>query len=425
MPRTKAPAWTSQEIAVLREIYPTEGLGGVADLLSDRSWHSIHQKAFKLGIRCELVTYAPKARLQGDRLEQAIRMREDQNWSFARIAAELGGISEAGVCNAVLNALCTRKGFRPAERDGKGRLLPEGLARLRVLLKKGFKGVDIQLRLALSAGRVAEERRRYNRELKANGKALLPPPGGGEAYSGVKVPRSKVREIEEALMQGLGTRKVSERTGASKTTITRARNRLIRRLGRKGECLPGCDRSGKRLRVVDHFHAIPDHARAEFRRLLIDRRMSARRAGLHAGIGGSNAHRMYQAIVAEYAGRGEQLPPTRRAPSIGPDRQALLDEDAIYPKGRAGMAAFRQHAAEAGYLTARRKLRDDHAEVIAAEQAQRAREAEAARQEALRPRTFEEKLALVASGKAQLVPAFHPRRVAPDMTLGGVATGAL
>lgn len=35
--------------------------------------------------------------------------------------------------------------------------------------------------------------------------------------------------------------------------------------------------------------------------------------------------------------------------------------------------------------------------------------------------TFEEQIALVAAGKARLVPAFHPRRPDPDYTLGGVS----
>ena len=47
-------------------------------------------------------------------------------------------------------------------------------------------------------------------------------------------------------MQGLGSKKITERTGVSNTQVGRIRNRLIKRLGRKGECLPGCDRDGRR-----------------------------------------------------------------------------------------------------------------------------------------------------------------------------------
>ncbi len=31
MPRSKAPAWTSQEIAILQDIYPREGMSGAPD----------------------------------------------------------------------------------------------------------------------------------------------------------------------------------------------------------------------------------------------------------------------------------------------------------------------------------------------------------------------------------------------------------
>jgi hypothetical protein len=39
-----------------------------------------------------------------------------------------------------------------------------------------------------------------------------------------------------------------------------------------------------------------------------------------------------------------------------------------------------------------------------------------------RPMSFEEQLAAVAAGAA-LIPTFHPSRAAPEMTLGGVASG--
>ncbi|PJI89044.1 hypothetical protein DAH55_03950 [Sphingomonas koreensis] len=413
MPRAKAPAWTSEEIAVLHEIYPVGGINAVTDLLPERSWQAIFVMASRLGIRSTVVTEAPKARLQGDRLERAIVMREEQGWSFARIGAELG-VSEASACNAVLIALCTRKGFRPAERDAKGRLLPEGIERLRYALRKGYKGVDIQLRLGLSAGRIAEERRRYSAELKAAGKVPLPPPGGGEAYSGVKVSRAMIAAIEAAFMEGLGTLKVHERTGASKTTILRARDRLIGRLSRKGQCLPGCDIGGKRVRYTDHFFQIPDAARAEFRRLILVEGMSARRAGLHAGIGGSEAYRMREAIVADFEAAGLPIPSTRRLPSRGPAYRRVTAEDALLPTGKAAMAAYRQYAAAHGYPAARQKLADDRAAAAAA-----------AREEARRPKSFEEQLALVAAGKARVVANIPLRRPDPTGTLGGVATGAL
>lgn len=412
MARAKSPAWSAEEIAVLDEIYPAEGLKGVTDLLPDRNWRAIYVMAHKRGLRCQVVTEAPKAKLRGANLERAITLREEQGWSFGRIGVEFG-VSEASAANAVISALCVRKGYRPAERDEKGRLLPEGLERLRYALRKGYKGVEIQLRLGLSASRIALERRRYSNELKAKGKAPLPAPGAGEAYSGVKVPKSKIAEVEAALMEGLGTLRVHERTGASKTTIIRARARLIAKLRRKGQCLPGCDVDGKRVTLKDHFFNIPDLARYEFRRLLLEEGMSARRAGLHSGIGGCNAHRIREQIAAELATDGKSLPATHRVPARGPAYKRALTEDALYPTGRLAMAKYRQYAALHGYPAARLKLAAD-----------RDAGAATARAEARRPKSFEEQLAAVAAGAA-LVEKVALRRPDPTMTLGGVATGAL
>lgn len=116
---------------------------------------------------------APRPRLGGENLDEAIRLREVENWSFSAIGTHFG-ICEASACNAVTIALCVRRGYRPAERDQHGRLTAEGIERLRYALKKGYKGIDIQLRLGVSAACVSEQRRRYNRELLARGKAALP-----------------------------------------------------------------------------------------------------------------------------------------------------------------------------------------------------------------------------------------------------------
>lgn len=264
MPAHRSPRWSPAEVAILLDRYPSAGMAGVQLLLPGRSWHSIYVKASKLGLKSERVTDAPRAKLQGADLEEAIRLRETEGWSFGRIGALLG-VAEASACNAVLIALCPRKGFVPAQRDPHGRLTAEGMERLRYALKKGLKGVDIQLRLGLSAACVAEQRRRYNRELKANGKVPLPPPGAGEQYSGVKLTRGMKVEVEELFLKGLGALKVSEHTGAAKTTCTRIRQRLVRRLRRKGEALPGCDVRGVRHVQADSSRFIPEECKAALR----------------------------------------------------------------------------------------------------------------------------------------------------------------
>jgi len=407
MPRAKAPAWTSQELAVLHEVYPREGINGVTDLLPERSWQAIYVMASKLGLRSNIVTDAPTPVLNGDRLEQAIQLREAQGWSFARIGASLG-VSEAAASNAVLIALCPRRGFRPAERDEKGRLTPEGLERLRLALRKGMKAVDIQLQLGLSAGRVAEERRRYSADLKARGKAPLPPAGGGTAYSGLKLTRQQRGEVEALLLQGFGAKIVGERTGASNTTIGRIRNRLVKRLARKGETLPGCDGAGRRIAAAKQSrHYVPAASLDELRRRILAREPVVR-AARDLGIGGSTAYRLRDQIAAELAERGEELlPPVRLGRSA--EARSRAKASSWLPTDRA--QEYRNLAHEHGPAVAKDMML--------------ARMAEERRGAASRPLTFEEKLARIAAGKASVTAAFRPRKALPDATLGGVATGMI
>jgi hypothetical protein len=407
MGRAKAPAWTSQEIAILHDVYPREGINGAADALPDRSWQAIFVMASKLGIRSQVVTDAPKPALAGADLEEAIQRREQEGWSFARIGAHFG-VSESAACNAVLIALCPRKGFTPAQRDAKGRLTPEGLERLRTMLRKGMKAIDIQLRLGLSAGRIAEERRRYRKDLKARGKAPLPQPGGGEAYSGVKLTRAAKVEVEQLLLQGFGAKKVTERTGVSNTSVRRIRNRLIRRLRRKGETLPGCDRDGRRIGAAKASnHYIPAEAVKALRERILAREPVAR-AAADLGIGGSSAYKIRDALAAELRAQGKDLPPPVRLGN-GKEARSRAASARWLPKGQ--IHRFRQLSIEHGHDTAKQMILDE----IAAEKAARA----------ARKPTFEEQLAAVREGKATITTKFQPSRRAPDGTLGGVATGMI
>lgn len=408
MPKRKPPPWTAEEIAILEDVYVREGINGATDALPDRSWHAIHQMAHKRGIRCQAVTPAPKGRLQGAQLAEAVRLREQDGWSFARIGATFG-ICEASACNCVMIELCRRKGFNPAQRDGHGRLTAEGVERLRFALRKGLKGIDIQLRLGICAGRVALERRRYNAELKARGKAALPPPGGGIAYSGVKLSREDRKAVEDLFLEGFGTQKISERTGVSKTSITRIRNRLIKRLARKGETLPGCDRRGRRSGPAkEHLRAVPAQAIAALRERLLAGEPCARSAR-DLGIGGSRAYRVRTALVAELAERGETLP--------------AADWRSVDGRLAARIAARRADWLPPEWFQRHRELVHAHG----LEEAKRLVLAEivaARRAAAERPKIFEEQLARVAAG-ASLVTRVPLRRPDPAGTLGGVATGAL
>jgi hypothetical protein len=394
MPAHRNPRWTAGEIAILREHYPLGGIKAVSEQLPSRSIYSIRVKLHNLGIKCERPQqHAPKCVLAGADLEEAIRLREE-GWSFERIGARFN-CSESGACNAIMNALCVRRGHTPAERDEFGRLTARGLERLRWCLKKGLKGIEIQLRLGVTASCIAEQRRRYNRELKANGKAPLPPPGGGEAYSGVKVPLAKRREAEDLFLAGYGSSRVERISGVSHTVATRIRNRLIKRLRKRGECLPGCDLDGNRHVQRENARFVPDELLGHLRALILDR-VPVRRAAAICGVGACTAYRVRDQLKAEL---GDAMPKPRLPGRVSKLRAEMLYAQAIPAEH---LWRFRQLVHEHGEAEARNLLRAEIAE-------------------ARKHETIEQKLARGAT----LAVAWRPTRPAYEHTLGGVATGQL
>ena len=409
MPAHKHPIWSKTELAILRDVYPRDGLNGCADLLADRSWHAIHQKAFKLGLRCEKITPAPQGRLTGIDLERAIQMREIGKMSFARIGAEFG-ICESSACNAVMTALCTRHGFTPAQRDVHGRLTDEGKERLRYALKKGLKGIDIQLRLGLSASRIALERRRYNIELLDRKKASLPPPGRGIAYSGLKLSRDQMRTVEALFMTGLGTAKISQRTRVSVTSCTRIRARLVKRLRRGRICLPGCDLAGNRHVQAESSRFVTDEMKQLLRDLLLAR-TPVRRAAQMLALGSSFAYRVRDELAAELRAQGNELPKpilpgfTRGGHPSDPDWP---------PAGCKQIYAFRTLLRDIPFADAKAKwMAERRAERLETAAEQHAEQ----RAVAQRPKSFEEQLAAVADGRASIVPAFARGHLEPTLAL--------
>jgi hypothetical protein len=399
MPAHRNPRWSTAEISILGEHYPLGGIKAVCELLPSRSVYSIHVKVAKLGIRCERPQqHAPRCVLAGDDLEEAIRLREIEGLSFERIGARFG-CSESAACNAVLNALCVRHGHTPAERDEHGRLTARGMERLRWCLKKGMKGVEIQLRLGVTASCIAEQRRRYNRELKDNGKALLPQPGAGERYSGAKIDAAKKREVEQLFLAGFGTLKVSQQAGVSKTACTRIRNKLVRRLTRKGECLPGCDLHGVRHAMRDHSRHVTEQQKAKLRSLILES-VPVRRAAAICGIGTCSAYQIRDDLKAELG----ELPKPKLPGRVSKLRSEMLYAQAI-PAGH--MWRFRQLVGKLGDVDiARATLR---AEIS----------------EARRNRTFEQQLEALRRGEVSLETKVSLLSAGPDFTLGGVATGQL
>lgn len=392
MPARRQQRWCAAETAVLREHYPAEGASGVQAMLPHRSWHSIYLKAYKLGIpRAEGQTnaVAPTPKLSGDALEEAIRLREQEKWSFARIADRFA-LSEAAACNALLIALCPRKGFTPAERDANGRLTEQGLARVRYALKKGLKGVDIQLRLGVSGSTVAEQRRRYNRELRDNGKAPLPQPGGGTSYSGVKLSRAAKAEVEALFMQGLGRNKISQRTGVSHTSVVSLRARLVRKLARKGQALPGCDRTGARHVQAESSRFVPEEIKLALRAMLLEQ-VPVKRAAALLALGACSAYRLRDQFAAELAGRGETLPAPKR-----PGSRRYPVDLSWPPHGARDIYSFRELLRDMSFDEAKAAWRH--------------RKKEARRIDAARPLTFEEQLARVERGElglAATLPRHH------------------
>jgi hypothetical protein len=331
--------------------------------------------------------------LRGARLAEAVALR-DAGWSYAKIGARLG-CSESAASNCVIPILGARAGHRMAERDENGRMVPAELERLRMMLLKGIKPVDIQFRMGLSASRIAEERRRYNRELKERGKRPLPPPGNGEQYSGARLSLEAKREVERLYLEGFGAAKISKRTGVSYTHVQRIRQKLVRRLKRKGQSLAGCDPSGKRHTMKDHARAIADEQKAKLRELILNR-VPVRRAGKICGIGGSSAYRIRDEIKAEL---GDAFPSPRLPGRVSKLRAEMLYSQAIPDEC---LWRFRVLVREHGEEEARRILRADAAETR-------------------RNETFEQKL---QRHDLKISPAFRPSK-GYDFTLGGIATGQI
>jgi hypothetical protein len=411
--RGSCRSWSPQELELLSAIYPREGIAGAMDALPARNKHAIEQKAHKLGLQSPVVADAPKLVLTGDRLEHAIALYE-QGGKFEAIAREVG-CTPTATTNAILIALCPRRGFRPAERDATGRLTPESKERLRYMLKKGLKAVDIVLRLGISAARVAEERRRYNADLAARGKALLPPPGNGEQYSGVKIPAATRRAAEAGFLDGNGAPTVARRVGISVPAAKHIRTRLIKRLARQGRVLPGCDRAGRRIGAAKtSVHFIPAESCVALRERLLAREPVAR-AAKALGIGSCSAYRIRDALASELAAQGKELPTPIR-PGRWESGRAVVQEADWLPTGR--LREFRHLVHEKGFEDAKRII-------LAAQEAERAAAAALIAAERARPKTFDEQLALIAAGKVQVVQKVALRRPDPTMTLGGIATAAL
>jgi predicted DNA-binding protein (UPF0251 family) len=404
-------SWTPAEIKWLRDNYRLYGRVGCAERM-DRTRSAVGVMASRLNLRTEVTNRSRRPSLAGVELEEAIRLHEEEGWSFERLGQKFG-YCETAVSNAVLIALCPRKGHRPAARNEYGRLMPEEIERMRLMLRKGLKGVEIQLRMGVSAACVAEQRRRYRDDLKARDKAPLPPPGNGERYSGVRVPKADRKRVEELLLQGYGGPRASRMTGVSKAVCTRIRAALVKRLARKGKCLPGCDIKGRRTAQLPGLRNIHPAQIDALKRMIIDG-VPVRRAASVCGIGHCSAYRIRDELNEERAAQGRQPIAANQWRTAEGLKAAKAAE---WLNGPRDFIRFRALIVELGYDAAipamKREIHDREDAARAAQEAERKR-----------PKTFEEQLAAVRAGAA--IAIRQPiRKADPAFTLGGVASGAL
>ncbi len=409
--------WTAEELDLLRATYPAGGMDAALQALPNRPRQAIYVKANKIGLHTTHRNTAPQLALSGDQLAEAMQLRAE-GWGCERIGKKFG-LAECTVSNAIIIEEGRRKGYRPVPRDEHGHLLPESIETIRLLMRKGWKARDIQERCGVSAACVAEQRRRYQRDLKERNKAPLPPPGGGQAYSGKQISKADRKAVEQLYMQGLGARKIVERTGVSYTTVQRIRQRLVKRLRRKGECLPGCDLQGRRHTQAESVRFIPPAAVDQLRAQILDR-VPVIRAARQLGIGGSSAYKIRDALRAELEAEGQTLPDAIRPGRVKDPRHPARTA-AWLPKGAKHIYRYRD---------LQRSMSADEAKAIILAEIEQERDAAAQRRKAehrpLRSLSFEEQLQRVRSGEARIVRNIPmPTRALPDMTLGGVATGQL
>lgn len=397
--------WSSAELHVLETVYVERGVLAAMAQLPGRSDGAIFQKAFKLGLKCAAQGF-PRGSYR-EISEEAWRLRHEENLSYSSIG-HLLGVCEAQATNAVLYAECIKAGHTPLQRHGGGRLHAEGRVRLRTMFRKGWTHRRIQEWTGCPAATLTRERKLYDAELKAKGLAPLPPIGGGLRYPGAKIPRDLRRAVERLYLEGFGTATVSRRTAVSKTHCLRTRQKLINRLRRKGECLPGCDIKGRRLVVIGHRRHIPPELIAHMRRLLLKGGASVAKCAEIAGIGSCSGYKIFHQLKAEMEAQGRALPmpdgrliggsKRERARDSGlrlpgPGQWGLMRYRRLVHDGMAPAVARKQVVAEAGHRDAAEREKIE---------ARRRQDAAIANNERARPKSIEDQIRLIEQRKATI-----------------------
>ncbi len=213
-------------------------------------------------------------------------------------------------------------------------------------------------------------------------------------------------------MNGHGAPRIATMTGVSKTHVQRRRRKLITRLKRKGECLPGCDASGRRIAYKDSLANVSD-TQKKIVRVELMRGTPVARAAKIAVIGSSFAYKLRDELKDELERAGKALPPIKR---LGRVKAEAVDRQLDWlPKGRTNLILYRRFLAEVDGDTALARRRTIAALMPATLPVPRLN----------RPLTFEEQLARIASGQAKIIDKIPLRRPDYAGTLGGIATAAL
>jgi hypothetical protein len=290
---------------VLATVYTSEGLLAARALLPGRSEGAIYTEANRLGFACA----APRVRLGSyqELSEEVWHLRKTEKLGFAAIGVMLG-CCEAQASNAFFYAECIRAGHTPIERGPHGNLLDAGRQRLRVMLRKGWTHRKIQEWTGAPASMISRERKLYDQDLRTKGLAPLPPVGGGLRYSGAKIPTTVRREVERLYLEGFGTKNITVKTGVSNTHCLRTRTRLIKRLKRKGQCLPGCDADGKRRVFKEHLRHIPQASVDNMRALLLTGEVSILEAARQSIVSSASGYKIYHSLKRELEAKGEPMP---------------------------------------------------------------------------------------------------------------------
>jgi hypothetical protein len=281
-----------------------------------RSKVAITAKANGMGLRGpKNWRNAAAGNCSGEQLERAIELYERGNIAWTDIGAA-AGCSATSAQNAVLIALCERRGFAPAERTERGSITPAGIERLRELMRQGKKGVEIQLEAGVTASVASRERRAYERELAVAGAEPLPARNDGQPYSGVRLTTEHRRNVESLLLQGFGIILAGRKSGVGQQSVRIIRADLVRRLKSVGVAMPGCDLDGNRLETISaHPLKKSDEEIAKLRALLVDQRLPVKDAAPLAGMSTAVAYKYARAIADVLAADGQEMPkPIRASP---------------------------------------------------------------------------------------------------------------